>query len=125
MSHEPTISSLVSTKVVKLPSWFTAGAALRVAKLKRVAHLLIEDRRQIVGSVSREHLETTAPDAPLGACMTATSASIEPSAPVHEAWARMLVNGVECLPVQQGALLVGLVSLQSVREAQLGLQDVA
>jgi CBS domain-containing protein len=125
MSHEPTISSLVSTKVVKLPSWFTAAAALRIAKLKGVAHLLVEDRRQIVGSVSKSQLETAAADAPLGACMTATSASIGPGAPVHEAWARMLVNGVECLPVQQGALLVGLVTLQAVREAQLGLQDVA
>ena len=37
----------------------------------------------------------------------------------------MLVPGVECLPVLQGALLVGVVTLQAVREAHLGLQDVA
>jgi CBS domain-containing protein len=125
MSHETTISSLVSTKVVKLPSWFTAGAALRVARLKGVAHLLVEDRRQFVGSVSREALEQAPSEAPLATCMVATSASIALSAPAHEAWARMLVNGVECLPVLQGALLVGMVTMQAVREAQLGLQDVA
>jgi CBS domain-containing protein len=125
MSQEPTISTLVSTKVVKLPSWFTAGAALRIAKLKGVSHLLVEDRRQIVGSIGRSMLEETAADAPLGACMNATGASIGLHAPVHEAWARMLVNGVECLPVLQGALLVGLVTMESVRDAQLGLQDVA
>jgi CBS-domain-containing membrane protein len=125
MSHEPTISSLVSTKVVKLPSWFTAGAALRIAKLKNVSNLLIEDRRQIVGSVSREALEEAASDAPLATCMSPSSASISLAAPVHEAWARMLVHGVECLPVLQGALLVGVVTMQAVREADLGLQDVA
>jgi Mg/Co/Ni transporter MgtE len=125
MSHEPTISSLVSTKVVKLPSWFTAGAALRVAKLKRVPHLLIEDRRQIVGSVSRSALEEAPPESPLAACMNPSGASIALSAPVHEAWARMLVHGVECLPVLQGALLVGVVTLDAVRAADLGLQDVA
>ncbi len=125
MSHEPTISTLVSTKVVKLPSWFTAGAALRVAKLKGVSNLLVEDRRQIVGSVSRRALEEASSDAPLGACMDATNASISLGAPVHEAWARMLVQGVECLPVLQGALLVGVVTMDAVREANLGLQDVA
>jgi CBS domain-containing protein len=125
MSSPETIANLISTKVVKLPSWFTAGAALGIAKLKRVSHLLVEDRRQIVGSVSRETLESSPADAPLQACMRPTSASIGPSAPAHEAWARMLVHGVECLPVFEGALLVGLLTLEAVRDAGLGVQEVA
>ena len=125
MSAEPTVANLLSTKVVKLPSWFTAGAALGIAKLKRVSHLLIEDRRQIVGAVSRETLASSPPDAPLQVCMQPSTASIRLSAPAHEAWARMLVHGVECLPVLEGALLVGLVTLESVRDAGLGVQEVA
>jgi Mg/Co/Ni transporter MgtE len=125
MLPEPTIANLVSTKVVKLPSWFTAGAALGIAKLKRVTHLLVDDRRQIVGSVSRAALESAPVDAPLQTVMRPTSASIRLSAPAHEAWARMLVHGVECLPVLEGALLVGMVTLESVRDAGLGVQEVA
>jgi Mg/Co/Ni transporter MgtE len=125
MSSEPTIANLVSTKVVKLPSWFTAGAALRVTRLKRVSHLLVEDRRQIVGSVSRAALESAPSDAPLATCMDATSASIRLSAPAHEAWARMMVVGAECLPVLEGALLVGIVTLDAVRAVGLGFQDAA
>ncbi len=125
MSTEPTIGNLVSTKVVKLPSWFTAGAALRIARLKRVSHLLVEDRRQVVGSVSRQALEAAPSEAALATCMDASGASIRLSAPVHEAWARMMVVGVQCLPVMEGALLVGLVTLDAVREAGLGLQDAA
>jgi CBS domain-containing protein len=122
---EPTIADLVSTEVVKLPSWFTSGAALRVAKLKRVSHLLVENRRKIVGSVSRKMLESAPAGAPLQACMHATPASIRLSAPAHEGWARMMVLGVECLPGLEGALLVGLVTRDSIRDAGLGLREVA
>jgi Mg/Co/Ni transporter MgtE len=125
MSTEPTIANLVSTRVVKLPSWFTAGAALRVARLKRVSYLLIEDRRQIVGSVSKAALEAAPPEAALATCMDATTASIGLSARAHEAWARMMVVGAQCLPVLQGALLVGIVTLDAVRPVGLGLQDAA
>jgi CBS domain-containing protein len=125
MSPDSTIANLLSTKLVKLPTWFTAGAALGIARLKRVSHLLVEERRQIVGSVSRATLESSPPDAPLATCMRPTTAFIRLSAPAHEAWARMLVHGVECLPVLEGALLVGLVTMDAVRDAGLGVQEVA
>jgi CBS domain-containing protein len=124
MSPEPTVASLVSTKLLKLPFWFTAGAALRIARLKQVFHLLVEDRRRIVGSVSRETLESMPPAAPLVTCMTVTNAGIHPSAPVHQAWARMMVHGSQCLPVFEGSLLVGLVTLEDVRGPGLGIQEV-
>jgi hypothetical protein len=123
MSPEPTIASLVSTKLVKLPFWFTAGAALRIARLKQVSHLLVEDRRRIVGSVSREFLESTPAAASLATCMTVTNAGIPLSAPAHQAWARMMVHGSECLPVFEGSLLVGLVTLEDVRGPGLGIQE--
>jgi CBS domain len=105
--HE-SVAALATTLVVKVPSWFTAGAALRVARLKGADHLLVLDRQKLIGSVSTAVLAVTPGHHPLQRCMTRCSARVTPDAPAAEAWRLMARLGVDCLPVVSGALLVGI-----------------
>ena len=57
--------------------------------------------------------------------MSATTASVSLWAPAHEARSRMLAIGADCLPVFEGALLVGIVTLEAVGDPELGLEGAA
>ena len=106
------VADVASTQVVKVPSWFTAAAALRVARLKGAAHLLVLDRQQLVGSVSAAALAASAPHLPLERVMTRTSVTVTPDTLLTEAWKLMAHAGVGCLPVVSGALLLGVFTYQ-------------
>jgi CBS domain-containing protein len=105
-----TVGELASTGTVKLPSWFTAAAALRVARLKGVEHLLVTDRSMVVGSVSAHALGNARATEPLARLMTAGDVTIAAEASEEEAWALMSRRGVECLAVVSGAILLGVVT---------------
>jgi CBS domain-containing protein len=113
-----TVAALASTQVVKVPTWFTAAAALRVARLKGVDHLLVLDRQQLVGSVSSTALASAAGHLPLERLMSRTRVTVAPDAPLEEAWKLMACHGVDCLPVTSGALLLGILSRHDARRPQ-------
>jgi Mg/Co/Ni transporter MgtE len=106
----PTVADVASTLVVKVPGWFTAGAALRVARLKGADHLLVVDRQQLIGSISADTLAAASPQVPLERLMTRTGATVTPETPLRDAHRLMARAGVGCLPVVSGALLLGVVS---------------
>jgi Mg/Co/Ni transporter MgtE len=108
------VGARASTVVVKVPCWFTAGAALRVAQLKRVEFLLVLDRGAVAGTVSRRVLAAAPASEPLGRWMTASTAVVSSEAPCEEAWRVMALQGLECLPVVHGPLLVGLVAREDL-----------
>jgi CBS domain-containing protein len=101
---------------VKVPSWFTSGAALRVAQLKRVEFLLVIDRGAVVGIVGRRVLSAAAPHEPLARSMVACTAALTPELSLGEARARMSSLGLDCLPVTSGPLLVGVVTREDLTE---------
>jgi CBS domain-containing protein len=105
-----TVAAVASTLVVKVPSWFTAAAALRVAHLKGVDHLLVIDRQNLAGSVSTAVLATAPGHQPLERLMVRTEVTVSPDTPIEEAWRLMDRHGIDCLPVVvSGALLLGVV----------------
>jgi CBS domain-containing protein len=98
-----------------VPSWFTALAALRVARLKGVEHLLVLDRQQMVGAVSAQVL-AAAPGHDLAArWMTPSRLMVSPDALESEARTLMDEHGLGCLPVVSGALLLGIVTRSDLR----------
>jgi CBS domain-containing protein len=104
---------------VKVPSWFTSGAALRVAQLKGVSHLLVLDRGAVVGTVAARVLALAPIWRPLAQLMVTTIASVAADASVDEARALMGSLDLECLPVTSGPLLVGLVTRAQLAEHPL------
>lgn len=104
---------------VKVPSWFTSGAALRVAQLKGVSHLLVLDRRAVVGTVAARKLALAPIWRPLAQLMVATTATVAAEASLDEARALMTSLDLECVPVTSGPLLVGLITRDELVEGPL------
>jgi Mg/Co/Ni transporter MgtE len=107
---EPSVGDLMSTRPIKVPAWFTAAAALRVARLKRAPYLFVLDRQQLVGSVSVDLLARAAAHAPVARAMVGSRLSVCPDTSRQAALCLMNQHGLDCLPVVSGALLVGVVT---------------
>ncbi len=105
---EPRVEEVVSGRFVKVPSWFTAAAALQVARLKGVEHLLVVDRRAVVGSITARDLAAAPPHEPVARRITGGAVSVEIEMPVAEARRLMEASGAACLPVVSGAMLLGI-----------------
>jgi CBS domain-containing protein len=112
----PTIAALVTTRLVRLPAWFTLGQALRVADLRGVEHVLVEEQGRVRGSVSRAVLAAQSPADTLARWVRRSDLFASPDMDVAAAAAAMHAEGVTCLPVASRGLLVGTVSLTDLRQ---------
>lgn len=113
----PRVADIASTEVVQVPGWFTVTQARRVAELKRVSHVLVEDRGRVSGAVSLNVL-AHAPAADTVARWTnRTDAHLDPQHPVSHAERLLRAEGTSCLPVVAGGLLVGTVTIHDVAPA--------
>jgi CBS domain-containing protein len=101
---------------IKVPSWFTSGAALRVAQLKGVEHLLVLDRGVVVGTVTRRALGAAPAHEPLARTMVPSTATVSAEASLREARALMDARDLACLPVTSGPLLVGVIAREDLVE---------
>jgi len=108
------IAPHVCAGAIKVPPWFTVGAALRVAACKGVEHLLVVDRGAVAGTVSVQALRAAPAADPLARWMTASTVTLAPETSRTEAVGLMARMGVDCLPVASGLLLVGLVTREEL-----------
>jgi Mg/Co/Ni transporter MgtE len=92
------VGDAMRTVPVKVPSWFTVGAALRVARLKRAEQVVVLDRQQLVAR-----------------WMTSSRRSVTPDTLQSEAARLMEEQGLDCLPVVGGALFLGIVTRADLR----------
>jgi Mg/Co/Ni transporter MgtE len=104
------VADFVRTQIARVPAWFTAAQALRVAQLKGVDHVLVEQHGRLQGSVSRDVL-ALAPSHDLCArWFTRSEATVEPSTSAAAAEQLLRRAGASCLPVVSGGLLIGTIS---------------
>lgn len=113
---EEQVGARAHAGVVKVESWFTAGAALRVAQLKGVQHLLVLDRGRVLGAIGLVELALAPPTRPLGRCMPLNPPIVASDTPVQDARRLMSVLGVDCMVVTAGPLLVGLVTRDDLED---------
>lgn len=105
-----TVGARASAAVVKVPSWFTASAALRVCQLKRVSHVLVVERGAVVGAAAARALAAAAASDPVCRSMVSSVVSVSPDTARDEAWRLMSLQGLDCLPIVSGPLLVGVIT---------------
>jgi CBS domain-containing protein len=110
------VGDLARVLPVKVPSWFTAGAALRVAQLKGVQYLLVLDRERVLGAISREELAAAPPTDPIARSMPRAPATVKSEASLGEARQLMTSLGLTSLVVTAGPMLVGLVTRDDLSE---------
>jgi CBS domain-containing protein len=109
------VADVACTTVVRLPGWFTVAQARRVAILKRVSHVLVEDRGQVAGAVSATVLEHAPAGDALARWCYRSSAQVAPEATVTAAEQLLHAQGASCLPVvTAGGLLVGTISVHDI-----------
>jgi CBS domain-containing protein len=114
-SPATTVATLVRTRFVRLPAWFTLGQALRVADLRGVDHVLVEEQGRVRGTVSRAVLAAQKPGDPLARWLKRDDSSVTLDTDVAVAASVMTARGLTCLPVASNGLLVGTVSLTDLR----------
>jgi Mg/Co/Ni transporter MgtE len=108
------VADVTNTALVRLPVWFTVAQALRVAKLKKVDHLLVEEHGRVAGSISATALMRAPAGDALGRWMGRSQAHVAPEHSLAEAEAVFRREGVGCLPVVRSGLLIGTVRLDDV-----------
>jgi predicted transcriptional regulator len=107
---DPTVGDYVCFQAVQIPAWFTAAQALRIAELKGVDHLLVEQRGRAAGVVARRELALAPPDDPVARWTRGAGAWVAATAPAEEAWRFLESQALECAPVLSGGMLVGTVA---------------
>ncbi|HEY0710942.1 MAG TPA: CBS domain-containing protein [Polyangia bacterium] len=106
----PTLADVVCTRLVRLPPWFTLAQAVRVAELRGVDHVLVEEQGRVRGFVDRRTLREGKPLDTLARWMNRSETFVEPHVEVAEARRLMRGQGLSCLLVARGGILMGTVS---------------
>lgn len=123
--HTAVAADHLSTRIVRLPAWFTVAQAVRVAELRAVSHILVEDRGRVRGTVSRTSLSAAPASDPIARWLERTDSFVSPHTPVEIARALMERDRVSCLPVVSDGLLVGTLALTDLREETPAQQTAA
>jgi CBS domain-containing protein len=100
-----------------VPAWLSVAAARKVAVLKAVDHLLVEQDGRLTGIVSGMDLDAASDETPVGALARSVSLSVRPTTSLAHARALMLKIGVGCLPVFAGTWLVGMITRDVIERA--------
>jgi hypothetical protein len=105
------VGDCMNAVIARVPGWFTVAQARRVAELKGVAHILVDDKSGASGTAAVATL-AAAPAGDLLARWTArTAASVDADASLEAAEGLLRAEGAACLPVTAGGMLVGTISL--------------
>jgi predicted transcriptional regulator len=118
-----TLADIVCTRLVRLPSWFTLAQAARIAELRGVEHVLVEAQGRIRGFVDRQALREGKPHDTLARWMNDSETFAEPHLRIAEARALMERQGLSCLLVARGGILLGTVSRRDLDRA-MGNDDL-
>ncbi len=109
-----TVADFTCARVVRLPAWFTAAQALRVAELRDVDHVLVEEQGQVRGALARTELSRARAAEPLARLLRRSDLVISPTTSPADARALMEARGLTCLPVVLHGLLLGTVTLEAL-----------
>lgn len=108
------VADLVCNRIVRLPAWFTVAQARKVVTLRGLEYVLVEERGRVCGYVNRSGLWRALPGDQLARCVRRGDLSISAEASAAQARELMMSQGVECLPVVNGGILIGTLSLADV-----------
>jgi Mg/Co/Ni transporter MgtE len=100
--------------IARVPGWFTVAQSRRVAELKGVAHVLVDDKSGASGTASLATLAGAPPTDLVARWTVRTTASVHADTTLDEAEALLRAEGAACLPVTTGGMLVGTISLQDL-----------
>jgi len=107
----------MSPAVVTVTAATTIGEARRLLRTRDIHHLIVADRKRVIGALSATDLARAADDHAVSEVMRRKVSCVERSASVREAAALMSGNGVGCLPVVADGALCGIVTTADLLRA--------
>jgi CBS domain-containing protein len=113
----PAVAEVMTVGAVAVPPWITVGAARRVAALKRVQQMMVEQDGRWLGTICSPDLDDAAERELVSARMRRPTTFVDPTTPAAQALRLLDRDGVDWLPVVAGALLVGLVTREALQRA--------
>jgi len=120
VDHEITVGDVMTTALAAVPAWMSMRDARKIAALKCVDHLVVEEEGRLIGLLAGADLAGAPDDEPAGAWMIHPANSMAPTASALRARHIMLKHGVACLAVLAGSLLIGIVTRDAVERALAG-----
>jgi acetoin utilization protein AcuB len=120
------VAQLMKKKVRSIDAEATTGEAILVMKLHRIRHLLVLDRRHLVGIVSERDLLPWLfgeQEAKVADVMTPDLVTARPDMPLQRAAALMARHTISSLPVLERGKLVGIITTTDLLRA-IGRGDV-
>jgi CBS domain-containing protein len=111
------IGDLAIRPIPVVPAHLTMAAARKVAALKRISLLLVEQNEQLVGVVGERALATAADPMPIAAAMHRLGACLRPGMSAAQARALFIRTGAAVLPVIAGGFVLGAVARGAVERA--------
>ncbi|MHB8573153.1 MAG: CBS domain-containing protein [Candidatus Dormibacteria bacterium] len=118
------VRELMSTDLVTVEPATTVGAAAALMGQRHVGSLLVvEDGRPAAIFTERDIVRALtnsfdAPSNPVSAWMTAEPRTISPDLPAEDALGIMVRGHFRHLPVTEGGLLVGMLSMRDISRAR-------
>ena len=116
----PRVRDMPMRRIPAVPAHLTVAAARKVAALKRIAVLLVEQEERVVGTVDEGALAGAAADALTATAMKPLGLWLRPAMSAAEARDMFLGAGATILPVIAGGFVLGAVTLADVERAERG-----
>ncbi len=109
------VSDVMSTDLVTVGPGESARRAYEIMRDRRIRHLPVVDDGRLIGILSDRDLRPVLlspglTGATVAELMSEEPATIAPGAPVEDAASLLVVRKIGCLPVVEGARLVGIVT---------------
>ena len=106
--------------VVRVPSHLSVVGARQIARLKRVGCLLISEGQRILGLLTASEWNTAPDGDPVWKWMQRSMTDVSPDTDAREALTVMERQATSFLVVSAGALVLGVVTEQRLRNALKG-----
>jgi CBS domain-containing protein len=110
-SGDRRVGDCMNAVIARVPGWFSVAQARRVAELKGVEHVLVDDKSGASGAASLAALKLAPAGDLLARWTMRSSASVDADSSLEVAEALLRAERAACLPVTAGGLLVGTISL--------------
>jgi len=123
------VKDSMAREVTTLSAGHTAGEALALCRERRIRHLPVLEGGSLVGIVSDRDLRSATPafgdparaaalaEVRVGDVMATEVVTARPDDPIDTAANTMRENKINCLPVLEGDMLVGIVTSSDVMES--------
>jgi Mg/Co/Ni transporter MgtE len=118
------IGDLPARRIPAIPDHLSMAAARKVAALKRVEVLFVEQHGRLLGALDERALAEAPDDATVAASMTPIGACLHPEMPATRARDLFAWMRVSILPVAVGVLMIGAIARADVERALATPDDV-